>query len=289
MILRENRHPGWASAVDVTTPVGPPTGSGNRPLRKYGQIFAVQLRLRSPPVGSPLRPRAHGRGCVRHSAHQGLGGDVRLRRIRGWKYFNRLWDDKDRFLGMITKAWRDRHERQSHKCAVERVSGRMGTNQHLARSILAIREQGGVRRAMELPRARACLDGRTNANCRPRQDLWGFELHQRPRRALADPANVIFFDSQKTALRTAGIKKAFKAGKPFYCKAHGHDGGQISCLYPRKAAGIKNGVVQDKLWLPGLLKLKSLIDTGVFGRYSPCGAISATGFRRLRSALQRPS
>jgi predicted dehydrogenase len=32
-----------------------------------------------------------------------------------------------------------------------------------------------------------------------------------------------------------------------------------------KKAGVKHGVVQDKLWLPGLVKLKSLIDSGFFG------------------------
>jgi predicted dehydrogenase len=86
--------------------------------------------------------------------------------------------------------------------------------------------------------------------------------------ALADPSNSIYFDSQTTDRRAGGVRKAIAARKAIYCeKPTAVDTATAIALYNEcKAAGLKNGVVQDKLWLPGLLKLKLLIDSGFFGR-----------------------
>ncbi len=85
--------------------------------------------------------------------------------------------------------------------------------------------------------------------------------------ALADPNNIIYFDSQTTGRRAEAVKKAIAAGKHVYCEKPTAVSTEAAYdLYKvAKKAGVKNGVVQDKLWLPGLVKLKTLIDTGFFG------------------------
>jgi predicted dehydrogenase len=150
------------------------------------------------------------------------------------------------------------------------VTGRMGTNQHLIRSILAIRNQGGVRlkdgtRIMPDP----ILVGRDSDKLRRLAEAhqiarWTTDLDK----ALADKNDRLFFDAASTQLRAALIRKAIAAGKDIYCEKPVADSLKDALeLYTlAEKAGIKHGVVQDKLWLPGLLKLKMLIDSGFFGR-----------------------
>jgi predicted dehydrogenase len=146
----------------------------------------------------------------------------------------------------------------------------MGTNQHLLRSLVAIREQGGLkigdgeaimphpvlvgRNATKLE----ALAQRAGAGVRYTTDL---------NEALEDEANTIYFDAQLTNLRAPAVKKAIAAGKHIYCeKPSGATLDEAYELYTlAKAAGVKQGVVQDKLFLPGLLKLRNLIDSGFFG------------------------
>jgi len=161
---------------------------------------------------------------------------------------------------------------KTHKVGVvmNGVTGRMGTNQHLLRSILAIRKQGGVKIGPEetiMPEP--LLVGR---NATKLEEIsaaaggvqWTTSLDQ----ALADPANTVYFDSQTTDRRVEGVKKALAAGKHVYCeKPTATTTAAAYDLYlAAKKAGVKHGVVQDKLWLPGLMKLKTLRDTGFFGQ-----------------------
>ncbi len=150
------------------------------------------------------------------------------------------------------------------------VTGRMGTNQHLVRSILAIREQGGV----------ATADGRTvmpepvlvGRNPKKLEALsaehgpfrWTTDLDE----ALADASLPVYFDALSTSLRAECVRKALAAGKHVYCeKPTATTTDEAYELYSlARDAGVKHGVVQDKLWLPGLVKLKHLIDDGFFGR-----------------------
>ncbi len=146
----------------------------------------------------------------------------------------------------------------------------MGTNQHLVRSVLAICQQGGVAlkdgtRVMPDP----ILVGR---NAQKIEALareygvarWTTDLDK----ALANREDEIFFDSGTTQMRPDLLERAIKAGKHIYCeKPIATDlAAALKVCRLAKKAGLKNGVVQDKLFLPGLLKLKALREEGFFGR-----------------------
>jgi predicted dehydrogenase len=150
------------------------------------------------------------------------------------------------------------------------VTGRMGTNQHLVRSILAIRQQGGVAlkngdRVMPDP----ILVGRNAEKVEALARQHGIARHTTDLdAALRNRDDVLFFDAATTQLRAQLLHKAFAAGKHVYCEKPVADNltDAIGLVRAADKAGIKHGVVQDKLFLPGLLKLKSLIESGFFGR-----------------------
>lgn len=160
---------------------------------------------------------------------------------------------------------------KTHKLGIimNGVTGRMGTNQHLIRSIKAIRDQGGVKLSeQEFIMPDPILVGRNAVKLQQLAAQTGVERWStNVDETLADPHNTIYFDSQLTNLRVAGVKKAIEAGKHIYCeKPTATTTEEAYELYTlAKAAGLKNGVVQDKLWLPGMLKLKLLRDSGFFG------------------------
>ena len=150
------------------------------------------------------------------------------------------------------------------------VTGRMGTNQHYIRSILAIIKQGGVKVGEnEVIMPDPILVGRNEAKLQKLAAMGeGIRITTDLDAALADPYNVIYFDAQTTGRRADAIKNAIKAGKQIYCEKPTAVSTEAAYeLYQiAKKAGVKHGVVQDKLWLPGLVKLKSLIDSGFFGK-----------------------
>lgn len=149
------------------------------------------------------------------------------------------------------------------------VTGRMGMNQHLIRSILAIREQGGVSLANgDVIIPDPVLVGRNESKLKAlaekhQVECWSTNLES----CLADQKNLIYFDSQTTVRRAEDVRKAIKAGKHIYCEKPTATSLEESLDLARLAyqANVKNGVVQDKLFLPGILKLKRLIDSGFFG------------------------
>ncbi|MCU6708673.1 Gfo/Idh/MocA family oxidoreductase [Paenibacillus sp. J5C_2022] len=150
------------------------------------------------------------------------------------------------------------------------VTGRMGTNQHLIRSIKAIREEGGI----VLPDGDVIMPdpvlvGRQAHKVQALAEKHGISRWSTDLDAcLADSHNVIYFDSQTTVQRAAGVERAIAAGKHIYCEKPTATNLEESLRLARLARekGVKNGVVQDKLFLPGLLKLKRLIDAGFFGK-----------------------
>ncbi len=174
------------------------------------------------------------------------------------------------------------------------VTGRMGTNQHLARSVMAIRREGGVRLAdgtRVIPDP--ILVGRNPEKLKKLAaehgvGRWTTDLDE----ALGNPDDAVFFDAASTKLRPTLLKKALAAKKHVYCeKPVATSLAQALDLYrAAKKAGVRHGVVQDKLWLPGLLKIKALRDAGFFGRIlSVRGEFGYWVFEGDGQPAQRPS
>ena len=150
------------------------------------------------------------------------------------------------------------------------ITGRMGYNQHLVRSILAIRDQGGLvlgngDRLMPDP-ILVGRDGDKLERIAKRHGVarWTTDLPA----ALANHDDTVFFDAGTTQMRASLIGKAIDAGKHVYCEKPVSDDLKSAVALARKAksSGLKHGVVQDKLFLPGLIKLKLLRDSGFFGK-----------------------
>lgn len=174
------------------------------------------------------------------------------------------------------------------------VTGRMGTNQHLLRSIMAIRKQGGVKISDdEVIMPDPILVGRNKAKLEHLAAQAGAtRVSTDLNSVLADPNNQIYFDAQLTQLRAPAVQKAIAAGKHIYCeKPTGVTTAEAYALYQAaQRAGIKHGVVQDKLWLPGVMKLRHLIDIGFFGEIlSVRGEFGYWVFTGEDGAAQRPS
>ena len=174
------------------------------------------------------------------------------------------------------------------------VTGRMGTNQHLKRSILPIMEQGGVPIGNEqylVPDP--ILVGRNADKLRRLSEDTGVEKWSTDvEKALSDDHNEVYFDAKITELRHESVSRALEAGTHVYCeKPSGMSTEEALDLYHQaEDAGVVHGVVQDKLWLPGLQKLKRLVDTGFFGDIlSVRGEFGYWVFRGNHTPAQRPS
>ncbi|MET9361874.1 Gfo/Idh/MocA family oxidoreductase [Streptomyces sp. NPDC006632] len=184
--------------------------------------------------------------------------------------------------------------RRTVRIAMNGVTGRMGYHQHLVRSLLALREQGGldlgdgttlwpepvlIGRRDHALKAMAERHGLTE---------WSTDLDA----VLADPSVDIYFDAQVTSAREEALGKAIAAGKHVYTEKPTATGlaGALDLARLARAAGVKHGVVQDKLFLPGLLKLRRLIDGGFFGRIlSVRGEFGYWVFEGDWQSAQRPS
>ncbi|TMH68348.1 MAG: Gfo/Idh/MocA family oxidoreductase [Betaproteobacteria bacterium] len=210
-------------------------------------------------------------------------------------------DPRDRIAGADEDRRRSNNLKRSNRLDTIRVgiimngvTGRMGTNQHLVRSINAIRAQGGValaagRTIMPDP----ILVGRNAAKLEALAQehnvaRWTTDLDA----ALANRDDAIYFDSASTGMRSDLVRRAIIAGKHIYTeKPVAPTLADALDLYRRaEEAGVKHGVVQDKLWLPGLMKLKTLIDSGYFGRIlSVRGEFGYWVFEGDWQPAQRPS
>jgi predicted dehydrogenase len=174
------------------------------------------------------------------------------------------------------------------------VTGRMGMNQHLIRSILEIRKQGGLAlqdgtRLMPDP----LLVGRNAAKLEELArklgvSRWTTDLEK----SLENKSDEIFFDAASTQLRPTLLKQAIAAGKHIYCEKPVATNLKeaVDLVKAAKKARIKHGVVQDKLWLPGMLKLAKLREQGFFGKIlSVRGEFGYWVFEGDRVPAQRPS
>lgn len=174
------------------------------------------------------------------------------------------------------------------------VTGRMGTNQHLMRSIVEIIKQGGVRVSPdEVIMPDPVLIGRNENKLRKLAALSGIsKISTNLDEVLEDKSNTVYFDAQTTGRRAEAVRKAVKSGKHIYCeKPIAVNTQEAKELYDLcKEAGVKNGVVQDKLWLPGIVKLRRLIQQDFFGRIlSVRGEFGYWVFEGDNIPAQRPS
>lgn len=156
------------------------------------------------------------------------------------------------------------------------VTGRMGTNQHLIRSILAIIKQGGVKISDKLTlMPEPILTGRSESKLKELAEVVAQREIGRSvpyttdiDGALGDSKNQIFFDASGTLQRAGFIEKAVKAKKAIYCEkptaTETKEAVRLAKLV--EGAGLKNGVVQDKLWLPSFRKIEMLKQLGFFGK-----------------------
>ena len=177
---------------------------------------------------------------------------------------------------------------------VNGATGRMGYRQHLVRSLLALRDEGGIplsdgtRRPIEL-----YLVARNEERLRElaaKHDIEKFTTDLDV--ALADEDFPVYFDALITRLRVPAIRKAIAAGKAIYTEkptAESH-ADALALAEEAEAAGVKNGVVHDKLYLPGLIKLRRLIESGFFGEIlSVRGEFGYWVFEGDWQPAQRPS
>jgi predicted dehydrogenase len=177
---------------------------------------------------------------------------------------------------------------------VNGVTGRMGYRQHLVRSLLAIREQGGLptgdgdRIWPELVLVGRNPDRLAEIAHRHGLSDWTTDLDD----ALARDDVDIYFDAQLTQAREKAVRAAIAAGKHVYTEKPLADSVQtaVELANAAKQAAVLHGVVQDKLFLPGLRKLKRLVDGGFFGRIlSVRGEFGYWVFEGDWQAAQRPS
>lgn len=174
------------------------------------------------------------------------------------------------------------------------VTGRMGTNQHLMRSIVEIIKAGGIQCSDgEIIMPDPVLVGRNPEKLSKLAETSGIEKWTRELdTVLQDPYNIIYFDAQTTNRRFPAVKEAIAAGKHVYCEKPSAETTAQSLELHRLAErqGIKHGVVQDKLWLPGIVKLRTLLDSGFFGEIlSARGEFGYWVFEGDQIEPQRPS
>ncbi|MFJ9613137.1 Gfo/Idh/MocA family protein [Streptomyces noursei] len=183
--------------------------------------------------------------------------------------------------------------RRTVRIAMNGVTGRMGHHQHLVRSLLALRDQGGL--ALDdgtVIWPEPVLVGRSAPRVRALADRHGLTWSTDLDAVLADDDIEIYFDAQVTAAREPAVRKAIAAGKHLYVEKPTATGlaGALALARLAQEAGVRHGVVQDKLFLPGLRKLRRLLDGGFFGRVlSVRGEFGYWVFEGDWQPAQRPS
>jgi predicted dehydrogenase len=191
----------------------------------------------------------------------------------------------------VANVFQEATGRRTIRIAMNGVTGRMGTNQHLVRSILAIRSQGGIPAgAGEVLWPEPILVGRDQRKLDALAEPHELESTTDLEAALADCD--VYFDTQVTSRREAAVRAAIAAGRHVYCEkplAEDLDSA-VELARLAEAAGVKHGVVQDKLFLPGIRTLKRVLESGALGRVlSVRGEFGYWVFPGPDPAPQRPS
>jgi predicted dehydrogenase len=152
---------------------------------------------------------------------------------------------------------------------IDGATGRLGSTQHL-RSLMAIRSEGGLAlgngerllpELVLLGRNAEKLAGLAAAN-------GGLKWSTDRDACLADREIAIYFDAAATGGRAARAAAALAAGKHIYVEKPLAETLADALDLARRAerARLRAGVVQDKLFLPGLVKLRKLYEAQFFGR-----------------------
>jgi predicted dehydrogenase len=156
------------------------------------------------------------------------------------------------------------------RIALDGATGRLGHNQHLVNSILAIRGEGGIALANGdrlLPEP--ILLGRNGDKVKALAAAHAVgEWSTDTAAVLADPSVEIYFDAAATGGRVSRTMQAIAAGKHVYLEKPiaGTLEDALALARSAESAGLRNGVVQDKVFLPGFQKLRKLMAAGFFGR-----------------------
>ena len=156
------------------------------------------------------------------------------------------------------------------RIAMEGVTGRLGTNQHLIRSLLAIRNEGGLPlhngdRLMPEPVLLGRNPDKLAALAAAHGGLsWSDDVPA----TLADETIDIYFDVAATGGRLERALRAIAAGKHIYLEkpVANSSAEAMQIVRAAKARGVKAAAVQDKVYLPGFHKLRKVRDSGFFGR-----------------------
>ncbi|WP_434614281.1 Gfo/Idh/MocA family protein [Arthrobacter sp. A5] len=179
------------------------------------------------------------------------------------------------------------------RIAMNGITGRMGYRQHLLRSILPLRDSGLVLADGTTIDIEPILVGRNEEKVRELAkrhgvDEWSTDMDA----VINDPSVDVVFDASMTSLRAATLKKAMAAGKHIFTEKPTAETLEEAIELARigRESGVTAGVVHDKLYLPGLVKLRRLVDEGFFGRIlSICGEFGYWVFEGDIQAAQRPS
>ncbi|PRB70071.1 Gfo/Idh/MocA family oxidoreductase [Arthrobacter sp. MYb213] len=180
------------------------------------------------------------------------------------------------------------------RIAMNGITGRMGYRQHLVRSILPIRDQGGITLSDGTKvTVEPILVGRNVDKLKELAALHNVEHYTTDLDSLInDPSIDIIFDASMTSLRYNTLSKAIAAGKHVFTEKPTAETLTEAIELARQASrsGVTAGVVHDKLYLPGLVKLRRLVDEGFFGRIlSLRGEFGYWVFEGEIQEAQRPS
>ncbi|MBY6676532.1 Gfo/Idh/MocA family oxidoreductase [Rhodococcus sp. BP-332] len=186
------------------------------------------------------------------------------------------------------------HPTRTLRIAMNGVTGRMGYRQHLLRSILPIRDAGGLLLADgSRVQVEPVLVGRNEAKLQDLCAQHGIAEYTTDAQSVIDDASIdIYFDAQVTSRRAEALSSAMKAGKHIFTEKPTAETLTQAIELARigQNAGVTAGVVHDKLYLPGLVKLKRLVDEGFFGRIlSLRGEFGYWVFEGDGQPAQRPS
>jgi predicted dehydrogenase len=159
---------------------------------------------------------------------------------------------------------------QTIRIAMEGVTGRLGTNQHLVRSLLAIRLEGGLvlQNADRLMPEPVLLGRSPEKLAALAAAHGGLKWSADAAATLADNTINVYFDVAATGGRLERALRAIAAGKHIYLEkpVANSSAEAMAIVRAAKQRGVKAAAVQDKVYLPGFHKLKKVRDSGFFGR-----------------------